>query len=42
MESSINMDIRVLWYYEGREIIFLVDVGHYDIIGSLLEHDKEY
>ena len=31
-ESSINMDIRILWFYEGDKIIFLVDVGHHDIL----------
>ena len=31
-ESSANMDIRIIWYYEGNTIIFLVDVGHHDIL----------
>ena len=31
-ESSINMDIRVIWYYEGNKMIFLLDVGHHDIL----------
>ena len=31
-ESSINMDIRIIWYYEDNRIIFLVDVGHHDIL----------
>lgn len=31
-ECSINMDIRVVWFYEGDEIIILVDVGHHDIL----------
>ena len=31
-ESSVNMDIRVIWYYEGDIMIILVDVGHHDIL----------
>lgn len=31
-ESSANMDIRIIWYYEGNEMIILVDVGHHDIL----------
>jgi mRNA-degrading endonuclease RelE of RelBE toxin-antitoxin system len=31
-ESSINMDIRIIWYYEGSNIIILLDVGHHDIL----------
>jgi len=31
-ESSANMDVRIIWYYEGDKIIFLVDVGHHDIL----------
>ena len=31
-ESSANMDIRIIWYYEDNQIIFLVDVGHHDIL----------
>ena len=30
-ECSVNMDIRIIWYYEGDKIIVLVDVGHHDI-----------
>ena len=30
-ESSINMDIRTVWYYEGNIMIILVDIGHHDI-----------
>ena len=29
---SVNMDIRIIWYYEGDKIIILVDVGHHDIL----------
>lgn len=31
-ECSVNMDIRIIWYYEGDTMIILVDVGHYDIL----------
>ena len=31
-ESSANMDIRIIWYYEGNQMIILVDVGHHDIL----------
>jgi len=31
-ESSANMDIRIIWYYEGDKVIFIVDVGHHDIL----------
>ena len=31
-ESSANMDVRIIWYYDGDKLIALVDVGHHDII----------
>lgn len=31
-ESSVNMDIRIIWYYEGEKLILLLDVGHHDIL----------
>ena len=31
-ECSGNMDIRIIWYYEGCKMIILVDVGHHDIL----------
>lgn len=31
-ECSINMDIRIIWYYEYDTMIILVDVGHHDIL----------
>ena len=31
-ESSINMDIRIIWHYDETPIINLVDVGHHDIL----------
>lgn len=33
-ESSVNMDIRIIWYYEGDKMIILVDVGHHDILNQ--------
>lgn len=31
-ESSVNMDIRIIWFYEDNEIIILLDIGHHDIL----------
>jgi len=31
-ECSVNMDIRIIWYYEGKTMIILVDTGHHDIL----------
>ena len=31
-ECSVNMDIRIIWYYEGDKIIILLDVGHHNIL----------
>ncbi len=31
-ECSINMDIRIIWYYEGNKMIILLDVGRHDIL----------
>ena len=31
-ECSINMSIRLIWYYENGDIIVLLDVGHHDIL----------
>ena len=31
-ECSVNMDIRIIWYYEGDKLIILVDVGHHDVL----------
>ena len=30
-ESSVNM-VRIIWFYEGEELIVLVDVGHHDVL----------
>lgn len=31
-ECSVNMDIRIIWHYEGYKMIILLDVGHHDIL----------
>lgn len=31
-ECSVNMDIRIIWYYEWDKIIVLLDVGHHDVL----------
>lgn len=33
-ECSVNMDIRIIWYYEGDTLIILVDVGHHNILNK--------
>lgn len=33
-ECSVNMSIRIIWYYEGDELIMMVDVGHHDILNQ--------
>ncbi len=33
-ESSINMDIRILWSFQNGEIILLLTIGHHkDVLG---------
>ena len=34
-ECSINMDIRIIWFYEGDQRIILLDVGHHDILKNI-------
>lgn len=34
-ECSVNMDIRILWMYEGSEIIITLDIGHHSILNKL-------
>ena len=31
-ECSVNMDIRIIWYYKDDAMIILADVGHHDIL----------
>ena len=26
------MNVRIIWYFEGTEVIVLLDVGHHDIL----------
>lgn len=33
-ECSVNMNIRIIWYYENNTMIILVDVGHHDILNQ--------
>lgn len=33
-ECSVNMDIRIIWYYEGDKLIVLLDVGHHGILNQ--------
>lgn len=33
-EFSVNMDIRVIRFYEGESLVALVDIGHHDILKS--------
>lgn len=31
-EFSVNMDIRVIWFYEGESLVALIDIGHHDML----------
>ena len=31
-ECSVNMDIRIIWYYEDDKIIILLDAGYHNIL----------
>ena len=31
-EFSVNMDIRVIWFYEDDSIVALIDIGHHDLL----------
>ena len=31
-EFSVNIDIRVIWFYEGETLVALVDIGHHHIL----------
>ncbi|MDR0983866.1 MAG: cytotoxin [Ruminococcus sp.] len=33
-ESSVNMDIRLIWKYDEDKIILMLDIGHHDILSS--------
>ena len=34
---SVNMDVRVIWQYDGDTIILLLDIGHHDILNQFLK-----
>lgn len=34
-ESSVNMDIRIIWFFEDSIFIVVTDVGHHDILERL-------
>lgn len=40
-EFSVNMDIRVIWYYENDEIVMIVDIGHHDILKKILKRCQQ-
>lgn len=31
-ERSVNMDLRVIWLYEGDKLIILLDIGHHSVL----------
>ncbi len=31
-EMSVNMDIRIIFQFDGDTIIILIDIGHHDIL----------
>ena len=31
-EFSVNMDIRVIWHYDGDNLVVLVDIGHHNVL----------
>jgi mRNA-degrading endonuclease YafQ of YafQ-DinJ toxin-antitoxin module len=31
-ESSVNMDIRILWMFKGDMLILLINIGRHDIL----------
>jgi mRNA-degrading endonuclease RelE of RelBE toxin-antitoxin system len=33
-ECSVNMDIRILWQYQGTDIIVTLDIGRHSLIDS--------
>lgn len=34
-EFSVNMDVRVIWFYHNNEVIILLDIGHHDILNKI-------
>jgi len=33
-ESSVNMDIRIIWHYEQKRLILMLDIGHHDVLNQ--------
>ena len=33
-ESSVNMDVRIIWKYFDGSIILTLDIGHHDILNK--------
>ena len=33
-EFSVNMDIRVIWFYDGPDLVALIDIGHHSILNE--------
>jgi mRNA-degrading endonuclease RelE of RelBE toxin-antitoxin system len=31
-EASVNMNIRLIWCYEGDKIIMMLKIGHHDVL----------
>jgi mRNA-degrading endonuclease YafQ of YafQ-DinJ toxin-antitoxin module len=31
-ECSVNMDVRIVWHYEGDALILLLEIGHHGIL----------
>jgi len=38
-ESSVNMDIRLIWVYRDSTTISMVEIGHHNIIYDLEDYD---
>jgi mRNA-degrading endonuclease RelE of RelBE toxin-antitoxin system len=31
-EFSVNMDIRVIWFYENGALVVFIDIGHHNVL----------
>lgn len=34
-ECSVNMDIRLIWRYDGDRIILILDIGHHSLLDKI-------
>ena len=34
-ECSVNMNIRILWRYDGEDIILILDIGHHSVVDTI-------